>query len=89
MDDRRGHLSTVREVSPSSTGREDCLRMCMHCGHVGCCDNSPNRHATGHWRAHADHPVIRSFEPGEDWWWCCADDLFFEIPRAAPASSHP
>ena len=45
------------------------LRLCEACGHVGCCDSSPMRHATAHFRA-TGHPVIRSFEPGEDWRWC-------------------
>jgi len=58
------HLDTVEAVTPSSTGCEDCLRtgdwwvhlrLCMRCGHVGCCDNSPKRHATVHWHAHPDH----------------------------------
>ena len=49
----------------------------------------PNRHATAHWHEHADHPLIRSYEPGEDWWWCYADDLFFEIDGAPPSPSHP
>ena len=69
------HLDQVQEVNPSSNGCEDCLReggqwvhlrLCMLCGHVGCCDASPNHHATAHWHAHTDHPIIRSYEPGED-----------------------
>ena len=92
------HLDTVRDVTPSSDACEDCLRigsrwvhlrLCMHCGHVGCCDSSPNRHATAHWHAQPDHPLIRSYEPGEDWWWCYADDLFFDVDGAPPAPSHP
>ncbi len=51
------------------------LRLCLECGHVGCCDNSPMKHATKHF--HADsHTVIRSFEPGEDWRWCYVDEAF-------------
>ncbi|MDL4777824.1 MULTISPECIES: ubiquitin carboxyl-terminal hydrolase 14 [Thermomonosporaceae] len=50
------------------------LRLCLSCGHVGCCDSSPMRHATAHYRGEG-HPVVRSFEPGEDWRWCFADDL--------------
>jgi hypothetical protein len=46
----------------------------MTCGHVGCCDNSPNRHATAHFRQ-TGHPIIRSFEPEEDWGWCYEDEL--------------
>jgi hypothetical protein len=92
------HLGTMAQVQPSSTGCEDCLRiggrwvhlrMCTHCGHVGCCDNSPNRHATAHWNQLPDHAIIRSYEPGEDWFWCYPDDLFFEMPDAPSAPSHP
>jgi hypothetical protein len=92
------HVHPERTVTPSSWGCEDCLRMgaswvhlrlCMTCGHVGCCDQSPNRHATVHAHAHADHPVIRSYEPREDWWYCYVDDLMFDIPGAPPAPSHP
>ena len=80
------HLGQIRKVTPSARGYEDCLktgdawvhlRLCMHCGHVGCCDSSPNRHATKHFRA-AGHPVIKSFEPGEEWGYCYVDDLFVE-----------
>jgi hypothetical protein len=91
------HLDQVHEVTPSSTGCEDCLRtggrwvhlrLCMTCGHVGCCDNSPNRHATAH-AGSTDHPIIRSYEPGEDWWWCYPDESIVEVPGAPPAPSHP
>jgi uncharacterized UBP type Zn finger protein len=61
--------------------------MCMTCGHVGCCDSSPNKHATAHWHL-TSHPLVRSFEPGEDWWWCYPDELRFEVPDAPPAPSH-
>lgn len=98
MADTCTHLGAVRDVTPSSEGCEDCLRtgdrwvhlrLCMSCGHVGCCDSSPNRHATAHWNAQSDHPLIRSFEPGEDWWWCYPDQLAFEVDGAPPAPSHP
>ena len=98
MPDTCGHLDVIEEVTPSSPGCEDCLklggrwvhlRLCMTCGHVGCCDNSPNRHATAHWTATRDHPISRSYEPGEDWWWRYEDELAFEIPGAPPAPSHP
>ena len=49
------------------------LRLCLECGHVGCCDSSPNTHATKHFHA-TRHPVIRSFQPGEDWRWCYVDE---------------
>jgi uncharacterized UBP type Zn finger protein len=55
------------------------LRLCLTCGHVGCCDESPNRHATAHFHAEG-HPVIRSYEPGEDWAYCYLDDRMIEIP---------
>ncbi|HYO61142.1 MAG TPA: UBP-type zinc finger domain-containing protein [Actinomycetota bacterium] len=78
------HLDQIREVTPGSRGCEECLksgdrwvhlRLCLHCGHVGCCDSSPNRHATAHHRA-TDHAIIRSFEPGEDWMYCYVDEAF-------------
>jgi uncharacterized UBP type Zn finger protein len=53
------------------------LRLCLSCGHVGCCDSSPNKHATKHYRS-TDHPAIRSIQPGERWGYCYADDQFVE-----------
>ncbi len=96
MADGCTHLDQAREVCPSAQGCEDCLRtgdrwvhlrICMTCGHVGCCDSSPNKHATAHWHA-TQHPLVRSFEPGEDWWWCYADGLAFQVPGAPPAPSY-
>ena len=79
------HLSEIRDVTPDSTeGCPDCLREgsrwvhlreCLVCGHIGCCDNSPRKHATAHWHA-ANHPVMRSAEPGETWAWCYPDNLY-------------
>ena len=72
------HLTLVRPGHPGASGCEACLatgdtwvhlRMCLTCGHVGCCDASNNKHATKHFRA-SGHPVIRSYEPGEAWRWC-------------------
>jgi uncharacterized UBP type Zn finger protein len=63
------------------------LRLCSTCGRVGCCDDSKNRHATKHHDA-TGHPIIRSFEPGEDWYWCYPDELFFELEGAPPAPHH-
>ena len=84
------HLGEVHDVTPSTTrGCEDCLREgthwvhlreCLSCGHVGCCDNSPRRHATRHFRA-VGHPLVRSFEPEEEWAWCYIDELFL-LPQA-------
>ena len=78
-----GHLDTIADVEPSSTGCEDCLRiggrwvhlrMCLTCGKIGCCDQSPNHHATTHARETA-HLLMRSAEPGEDWAWCTVDEV--------------
>lgn len=80
------HLAQMREVAPSANGCEDCLkindewlhlRLCKSCGHVGCCDSSKNKHATKHFHLTA-HPIIKSFEPGEEWGYCYVDDAFFE-----------
>ncbi len=80
------HLGSPRTVSAGTVGCEECekigdtwvhLRLCLTCGHVGCCDDSQNRHATAH--AHdTQHAVIASFEPGEHWAYCYPDDQFFE-----------
>ena len=80
------HLDQIRDVTPSAHGCEDCLkigdswvhlRLCLTCGHVGCCDDSKNKHATRHFHA-TNHPIIQSFEPGEDWAWCYIDELLLE-----------
>jgi uncharacterized UBP type Zn finger protein len=86
-DRRCSHLADLGPVEPSVDGAcEDCLRegtrwvhlrLCLECGHMGCCDNSPRRHATAHWHA-TSHPLIRSAEPGEEWAWCYADSLFLQ-----------
>jgi uncharacterized UBP type Zn finger protein len=79
----------VTELPDSVDGCEDCLatggqwmhlRICLGCGKVGCCDDSPNRHATAHYRESA-HAIIRSLEPGEDWSWCFPDELAMIIPE--------
>jgi uncharacterized UBP type Zn finger protein len=85
------HLGTIAAVEPHTPGAcEDCiregtewvhLRLCLECGHVGCCDNSPRRHATAHWHA-STHPIARSIEPGEEWAWCYADELIL-MPEGA------
>ena len=89
MADTCTHLDLVGDVTPSSEGCEDCLRigavwvhlrMCMTCGHVGCCDQSPNRHATAHYQA-SGHPLIRSLERGEVWSWCYVDEVGLRIPE--------
>jgi uncharacterized UBP type Zn finger protein len=79
----------VTELPESVEGCEDCLRtgdvwlhlrICLTCGHVGCCDDSPNRHATAH-HASSAHPLIRSLEPREDWSWCYEDQVAMIIPE--------
>jgi ubiquitin-hydrolase Zn-finger-containing protein len=84
-------------VKPSGPGCKECLRsgaawvhlrLCLACGHVGCCDDSPNRHATKHFH-HSHHPVIRSYEPGEDWGYCYPDDLLADPFEARPGEAAP
>ena len=77
------HLDQIKQVTPHTQGCEECLkigsrwvhlRLCLTCGKVSCCDSSPNRHATKH--AMTDHhPIVRSFEPGENWRWCYVDEM--------------
>jgi hypothetical protein len=77
------HLDQIRQVTPSANGCEDCLkigdtwvhlRICLECGHVGCCDSSKNKHATKHFHS-TNHPIVQSFQPGEDWRWCYIDQV--------------
>ena len=77
------HLDQIRITRVTNEVCEDCvkigsdwlhLRMCLTCGHVGCCDQSPNKHATAHFKA-SKHPLIRSAEPGENWTWCYIDEI--------------
>ena len=83
---RCAHLNQINDVQPSAQECEECLqtgdtwvhlRECLTCGYVGCCDSSKNKHATKHFHA-TTHPVIRSFQPGEDWVWCYVDQVFLE-----------
>jgi len=80
------HFDQIRDVAPSARGCEDCLRVggtwnelrvCLTCGHVGCCDDSKHRHATEHFQQ-TGHPLIQSFDAGEHWGWCYADKLYFD-----------
>ena len=77
------HTDQIRDVRPHAHGCEECLntgdtcfhlRLCMTCGHVGCCDSSKNKHATKHFHS-ARHPIVKSIEPGEDWGWCFIDEV--------------
>jgi hypothetical protein len=84
-------------VPPSGTGCLDCdatgawwfhLRRCAACGHIGCCDSSPLQHATAHAKE-SGHPLIRSFEPGEDWFYSYTDGEMYDGPALAAPESHP
>lgn len=63
------------------------LRRCLACGHVGCCDSSPNRHATAHFHS-TEHALIQSFEPGEEWVWCYVDEEAFELETLPASPAH-
>jgi uncharacterized UBP type Zn finger protein len=80
------HVEQIRDVKPKTRGCEECmktggkwvaLRMCMTCGHVGCCDSSPGMHAREHFNK-TKHPIIKSIEPGQDWMWCYVDKAYVE-----------
>ena len=82
---------------PSGTGCVECeaangwwvhLRRCAQCGHIGCCDSSPSQHASRH-AAEAAHPIIQSFEPGEDWFWDYATEQYADGPRLPDPQSRP
>lgn len=90
MTETCSHLDhvLVTELPASVDGCADCLaagtpwlhlRICLECGHVGCCDSSPMQHATAH-AAASGHPIIRSLEPGERWSWCFPDELAMALP---------
>ena len=81
------HAAGLKDVEPQGNACQDCLkigdqwlslRVCMTCGYVGCCDSSPNRHASRHFQA-TGHPVVRSGEPGERWAWCYLDSTFLSL----------
>ena len=76
------HMNKVdQNVNGNTEGCEETgsdwvhLRLCLTCGHVGCCDSSENKHGTKHFKS-TGHPLIRSFEPGEKWKWCYIDQVF-------------
>ncbi len=87
MADDCSHLSTIRKVTPGSLGCAECLktggwwvhlRVCRACGHVGCCDQSPGKHATAHFHATA-HPIMEGYDPPEHWGWCYVDEVMFDL----------
>ena len=93
------HLDTIEltELPAEVAGCEDCLvegtawchlRICLTCGHVGCCDSSPRRHASAHSQS-SGHPIMRSIQPGEDWSWCFVDQVAMVIPQIEGQTSIP
>ena len=91
MADECNHTAYVRDVTPSALGCEECLktgspwvhlRLCRTCGHVGCCDSSPNRHAT-------KHPIIEGYDPPEKWGWCFVDEVSFDLTERATPQRGP
>ena len=81
------HKKEIRKVTASGKGCKECLemgdtwvhlRLCLECGHVGCCDSSKNKHATKHFRQ-TKHPIMKSLEPGETWGWCYIDEVELEF----------
>jgi hypothetical protein len=86
------HATQIRDVIPSALGCQECLkigspwvhlRLCRTCGHVGCCDSSPNKHATKHFYA-TGHPIIEGYDPPEGWGWCYVDQQFVELDEPTP-----
>lgn len=81
------HISQVNQnIDGKTKGCEECektgsewvhLRLCLTCGHVGCCDSSVNKHGTKHYQE-TTHPIIKSYEPGENWKWCYEDKIFMK-----------
>jgi hypothetical protein len=88
------HQSHIRDVEPRTpAGCEECLkagsrwihlRLCLTCGHVGCCDTSPNRRATAHFHA-TQHPIVESYRSDDHWRWCYADQVIVNLPASAAA----
>jgi uncharacterized UBP type Zn finger protein len=88
------HVKWIRDVEPDAKGCSECLavgdrwvhlRMCLSCGHVACCDSSKNTHARRHWEK-AQHPIIRSFQPGEDWRWCYPHGDYLDPEETRPGA---
>ena len=86
MSETCEHIKQSKKTKPHAKGCEECLKMgdswvhlrlCLECGHVGCCDSSKNKHATKHFHT-SKHPVVQSLEPGEHWMWCYEHELFVD-----------
>jgi hypothetical protein len=91
------HVANIADVTPSALGCEECLkigspwvhlRLCRRCGHVGCCDSSPNKHATRHFRA-TGHPIIEGYDPPEGWGWCSVDNKSVDLGGRTPPQRGP
>ena len=87
MANECSHLDSIQDVTPSALGCEDCLRihsswvhlrLCRTCGHVGCCDQSPHKHATAHFHK-TKHPIIEGYDPPEGWGWCYVDETYVNL----------
>ena len=81
------HGAHLKVVTPSADGWEECLkigsgwvhlRLCRECGHVGCCDDSPNTHATKHFKA-TGHPIMETYDPPDGWGWCYVDEVMLDL----------
>ena len=97
MADTCEHMTGIRDVVPSALGCEECLRirspwvhlrLCRSGGHVGCCDDSPNRHATRHFHE-TQHPIIEGYDPPEHWGWCYVDEITFDLSERATPQRGP
>ena len=86
MNSECTHTDQIQDVTANGEGCEDCLkigatwfhlRLCLTCGHVGCCDSSQHKHATQHF-SDTTHPIIKSLQPGEDWGWCYVDEVMLD-----------
>ena len=91
------HLDEIRDVVPSALGCEECLkigsewvhlRLCRLCGHVGCCDDSPHRHARKHFHT-TKHPIIEGYDPPEGWGYCYIDDVTFSLGKRTTPQRGP
>lgn len=89
------HGAFLKVVTPSADGCGECLkigsgwvhlRLCRACGHVGCCDDSPNKHATKHFKA-TGHPLIETYDPPDGWGWCYVDEVMLDLE--GNTTSHP
>ncbi|HTK14496.1 MAG TPA: UBP-type zinc finger domain-containing protein [Xanthobacteraceae bacterium] len=97
MGDDCTHLDTIRRVKPSALGCEECLRqgdewfhlrICRTCGHVGCCDQSKNKHATKHYHR-TKHPIIEAYDPPEGWGWCFVDEVMLDFSEEKTRQDGP